>query len=301
MLLFFLCYVIILLVIFMNKLLVKLFIKDYKDVNDEKVRSRYGFFSGIVGIISNAILVGIKILIGILTASISIIADAINNLSDMASSLITIVGFKLSRKEADEDHPFGHERIEYICGLIVSLIILIIGGNFLITSFKKIFNPSDISITNIGILLLVISIIIKLWQSTFYKYTGKKINSTVLLASSKDSLNDCLSTSAVLISMLVMKFTEVNIDAYIGCLVSLLVMYNGIKMVLDASSPLIGSLPSKEYVDGLIEIVLSDEKILGFHDLVIHSYGPSKFYGTIHLEFDYREDIVEIHEIVDAI
>ena len=281
--------------------MLKIFVKDYENTEDEKVRARYGSFSGIVGIISNLILVGIKLLVGIISASLSIIADAINNLSDAGSSIVTLVGFKMSSKEADDDHPFGHERIEYLAGFIVSMVILFVGGTLIIESVKKIFNPEETIFDYLTIIILSISIAIKLWQAFFYRTLGNRIDSTTLYATSRDSLNDCVATLAVLISVLITKFTGYNLDAYFGILVSLFIIKSGIDLIKETSSPLIGVLPSKELVDRVLNVVMCDPLILGFHDLVIHSYGPKKFYASCHVEFDYRENVLKIHDLIDNI
>lgn len=282
-------------------LLIKLFIKDYKNTSDETVRGRYGTFSGIVGIITNTLLVIIKLIIGIISASIALIADAINNLSDTLSSIITIVGFKLSQKGPDEKHPFGHERIEYITSLLISIVILIVGGNFLITSIKKCINPTPVEFSLTIIIFLGLSIIIKLWQGLFYIKISKIINSTALRAASRDSFSDTVVTTSVLISTIIMYLYNINIDGYMGILVSIFILYNGFKTVFESTSPLIGELPDKVLVDEMLETILINEKIKGYHDLVFHMYGPTKLYSSIHLEFDYKEDILEIHELVDRI
>lgn len=282
-------------------LLIKLFVKDYKNTNDEDVRVRYGVFAGALGIVSNLILVSIKIIFGIISFSIALIADAINNLSDALSSLMTIIGFKLAKKAPDEKHPFGHERIEYITSLLIAIVILVVGGNFLIQSIKKCINPSDIDFTLIAIIFLGVSIVIKLWQGMFYLKVSKLISSTTLKAAARDSFSDSIVTLSVLASTLIFYFSNINIDAYIGILVSLFVLYNGIKTVFESTQPLIGELPEKELVDMVIKDCLSSPHIKGYHDLYFHMYGPSKLYSSIHLEFDYKEDILVIHEEIDEL
>lgn len=285
----------------MFKLLTKIFIRDYKNTENEIVRRRYGFFAGIVGIVTNFILVLLKALIGFLSMSISIIADALNNFSDAISNLVTIIAFKLSGKEPDEKHPFGHERIEYIGGLIVSFLILLLGFNFLISSVERIFKPELTKVTEFTVIILIISIIIKLWQMLFYRYVHKKINSPVIEGAKQDSRNDVLITLTVLISSLVALIFNVDIDGYIATFVSIIIIVSGIKIFLQSSSPLIGLLPDKEVVDKMLEILLEDKKVRGYHDLMIHSYGPNKYYASIHLEFDYKEDILETHELIDKL
>lgn len=286
----------------MRKLLLKLFVKDYKNTKDPVVRAKYGTLSGVVGIISNLILCTIKILAGMLSGSVSIMADGINNLSDAASSIVTLIGFKLSTKPADEDHPFGHERIEYLTGVLVSIIILLIGGSLFITSFKKILDTDAVLESSpIIFIILGVSILIKLWQAVFNRSNGKAIDSDALLATSQDSLNDCISTAAVIIGMIVYAVFNISIDGYIGILVSVFILISGINMVKETISPLLGENVSKELSDKISTKVLSYEGILGVHDLVVHSYGPNKTYATIHVEVSSKENIFEIHDTIDNI
>ncbi len=286
----------------MRKLLLKLFIKDYQNTKDPIVRSKYGTLSGIIGIISNLILCTIKILAGLLSGSVSIMADGINNLSDAGSSIVTLIGFKLSSKPADEDHPFGHERIEYLTGVIVSFIILVIGGTLFISSFEKILDTeATMEVNYVVYIILGISILIKLWQAFFYRKNGKAIDSDALMATSQDSLNDCISTIAVIIGMIVFSITGFSIDGYIGIFVSIFIIISGINMVKETISPLLGENISKELSDKISSKVLSYPGILGVHDLVVHSYGPNKTYATIHVEVSCKVDIFETHDMVDNI
>lgn len=286
----------------MRKLLLKLFVKDYQNTKDPVVRAKYGTLSGIVGIISNLILCAIKIFAGILSGSVSIMADGINNLSDAGSSIVTLIGFKLSTKPADEDHPFGHERIEYLTGVIVSMIILLIGGTLFITSFEKILDTdATMEVSPTIFIILGISILIKLWQAIFNKKNGKAIDSDALLATSQDSLNDCISTAAVIVGMIVYSVFNFSIDGYIGILVSIFILISGISMVKETISPLLGENVSKELSEKIGAKVMSYKGILGVHDLVVHSYGPNKIYATIHAEVSSKEDIFEIHDTIDNI
>ena len=286
----------------MRKLLLKLFVKDYQKTKDPVVRAKYGTLSGIVGIISNLILCAIKIFAGILSGSVSIMADGINNLSDAGSSIVTLIGFKLSTKPADEDHPFGHERIEYLTGVIVSMIILLIGGSLFITSFEKILDTdATMEVSPTIFIILGISILIKLWQAIFNKKNGKAIDSDALLATSQDSLNDCISTAAVIVGMIVYSVFNFSIDGYIGILVSIFILISGISMVKETISPLLGENVSKELSEKIGAKVMSYKGILGVHDLVVHSYGPNKIYATIHAEVSSKEDIFEIHDTIDNI
>lgn len=287
-------------------LLPRIFIKDYKNINDSKVRFAYGNMCGLVGIISNIIVCIIKIVVGILVASISIIADGINNLADAGSSILTLVGFKIASKPSDHEHPFGHERMEYITGLIVALVIIGIGLLLLESSVMKLINQEVMSYTNtmaiITIVVLSVSILVKLWQSLFYRKYGKLINSTTLLATSRDSLNDCISTTAVLIATIVSVFYENSwLDGAMGILVSLFIMYSGIGLVKETISPLLGEVPSREFINEIKSRVMSYPGVLGTHDLVIHSYGEKKVFITLHVEVNSRVNVNESHDMIDNI
>lgn len=287
----------------MQKLLVKLFIKDYQNTQDPIIRGKYGSLSGIIGIISNLILCSIKIFLGFISASVSIMADGINNLTDAGSSIITLIGFKLSSAPADDDHPFGHERIEYVTGLIISFIIILIGFSLGKESINKIIDPStNYEISFITIIIMLISISIKLWQAIFYKKMANAINSEALIASSKDSLNDCISTSAVIIGLIIIKFTSFYlIDGIIGIGVSLFIIISGIKMVIETINPLIGTMPTQEELDLISQKILSYEGIVGIHDLVIHQYGNCTKFVTAHAEVPSHVDVVKSHDIIDNI
>ena len=287
-------------------LLPKIFIKNYKDYKNPKVRAQYGKLCGIFGIITNLILCTVKILTGFLIGSISIVADGINNLADAGSSIITLIGFKLSSMPADKDHPFGHQRYEYITGFLVSIIILIIGVLLMKSSIEKliIFEVETLE-TNIAIItigILVFAILMKCIQSLFFRKYGKLINSTALIATSADSLNDCVSTTAVLISTLICAFyPNAFIDGGMGILVSLFIIYSGIKLVRETISPLIGEAPSKEFADDISNKILSYEGVLGIHDMMIHTYGPEKVFITVHVEVDSSIDVNISHDMIDNI
>lgn len=285
----------------MTKLLLKLFIKDYQNINDSKVRGKYGILSGIVGIVLNIILCTFKILAGLVSGSLSIMADGINNLSDAGSSVVTMVGFKLSTLPPDEEHPFGHERIEYISGMIVALIIILIGGTLFKSSIEKIIEPTAIETNTFVYIILGVSILFKLWHGLFNRKLGKTINSTTLLATSQDSLNDVISTGVVLVGVIVNALTSLNIDGYLGLLVSIFILKSGIDLVKEATKPLIGVAPSKEEIDEISHKILAYECVLGIHDLVFHSYGPNKKFITVHVEVDSRHDIMATHDMIDNI
>lgn len=285
----------------MNNFLYKTFIKDYENYNDPKVREEYGKLAGIVGVVSNLIICTIKIVAGLLASSISIIADGINNLADAASSVITLIGFKLAAMPEDEEHPYGHARIEYIAGLIVSIIIIFVGFSLAKESVTNIFNPVDVHFTNLTIVILVVSIALKLWQATFNYSAGEKINSTALKATAADSRNDCLSTGAVLVSALIAKFTGLNIDAYLGVAVAAFIIFSGIGLIKETISPLLGESPDEDLVRDIAECALAYDGVLGIHDLVVHNYGPGKIFASIHIEVDADNDIMESHDLVDNI
>ena len=285
----------------MVNFLAKLFIKDYKNIESEEVRNKYGILAGIFGIISNFILFVIKIIIGLISASISIIADAINNLSDMGSSLLTLVGFKISGKPADKDHPFGHQRIEYIIGLIIAMLIIFIGFELFTTSIDKLINPVESSMTIPVLIILVIAIIFKFLQGLFYSSVAKKINSIALKASSKDSMNDVISTSFVLLGALLSYFFTYNFDGVFGIVVSGLIIITGIKLVKEGIDPLIGEKPDKDLMNKVVSKVLSYDGVLGIHDLMAHMYGPQKCFVSLHVEVDSKVDVLLSHDLIDNI
>ena len=285
----------------MVNFLAKIFIKDYQNIESEKVRNKYGILAGIFGIISNFILFVIKIIIGLISASISIIADAINNLSDMGSSLLTLVGFKISGKPADKDHPFGHQRIEYIIGLIIAMLIIFIGFELFTTSVDKLINPVESSMTIPVLIILVVAIIFKFLQGLFYSSVAKKINSIALKASSKDSMNDVISTSFILLGALLSFFFTYNFDGIFGLVVSGLIIITGIKLVKEGIDPLIGEKPDKDLMNKVINKVLSYDGVLGIHDLMAHMYGPQKCFVSLHVEVDSKVDVLLSHDLIDNI
>lgn len=285
-----------------DKMIMKIFVKDYPNISDETSRRKCGFIAGIVGIITNVMLVILKMIIGAVTNSVAIIAEGVNNLGDAASSIVTLVGFKLAGKQADDDHPFGHERIEYIAGLIVSLLILIVGIQLIVQSVGKIIHPVRSDFTIVTTIIFGSSLFVKIWQGIFYYKVSKRIQSATLQATGQDAFNDCISTTVVLISSIIMLFfPNLAIDGYAGLVVSAFIIKTGIELVRETADPLIGSLPEQALVDKIIAIATADPKILGYHDFMIHCYGPSRMFASIHLEFDYRENILDIHDIVDNI
>lgn len=282
-----------------SKFLVSRFIKNNKDVKDEGVRTSYGFLAGIVGIIINTLLFAVKLIVGLISQSIAVTADAFNNLSDAASSLITIIGFKIAGKPADKEHPFGHGRIEYISALVVSFMVLLVGFEFVKSSFDRILHPSPIIFELIPFILLLLSILAKVWLSRFNGFIGNIIDSSALKASSFDALGDVFTSSTVALSFIISHFTSFPIDGYIGMIVALFIIYSGISLIKDTLNPLLGEAPDKELVKSIKNGVLSYEYINGVHDLVIHNYGPGRCMASIHAEVPCDISIMSIHEIID--
>jgi cation diffusion facilitator family transporter len=282
-----------------TNLLINLFLKQ--DESKPLNREKYGRLAGIVGIICNIFLSIAKFIIGSLAHSVSITADATNNITDAGSSVVTLIGFRLSEKPADEDHPYGHARIEYITGLIVSFLIILIGYDSLKSAVDKILNPEDIKFSYAAVIVLVLSIAIKFWLSSFNNTLGKKIKSKALSATAADSRNDCISTGAVLVSTLVSHYTDINLDGYIGAFVGLFIIYSGISLVRETVGPLLGQAPSKEMYEKIEKEILSYENVLGIHDLMVHSYGPDSYFASAHIEMDARINVLICHEIMDTI
>lgn len=285
----------------MTNILIRFFVKDSDNIKNSKVRQSYGKMAGIVGIACNALLSISKIATGMVFSSVSILADGINNLSDATSSVITLIGFKLSELPADEEHPFGHARIEYISGLIVAFLIMILGFDLMKSSFNKIINPDAINFSLISVSVLLVSIVIKLWMSVFNKKIGKIIDSTILEATATDSLNDVYTTSAVLISSIIAKFTGLQLDGYMGMAVALFIMYSGIKLVRETLNPILGEAPNEELVSEIALKLRSYKGVLGVHDLIVHDYGPSRSFASVHVEVDAKNDIMESHDLADLI
>ncbi|MCY6371164.1 cation diffusion facilitator family transporter [Clostridium ganghwense] len=283
----------------LSKLLVTRFVKNHENTADPKVRESYGYLGGIVGIIVNFILFLIKLSVGLLVKSIAVTADAFNNLSDVLSSVITIAGFKLASKPADAEHPFGHGRIEYISGLIVAFMVMLVGFEFTKSSFDRIINPSKINFKLIPFILILLSIAVKIWLSKFNKYVGKKINSSALEAASLDALSDVISSSTVALSLFLSQWISFPIDGYVGIAVSLFILYSGYSLVKETINPLLGEAPNPKFVEELKKEVLKYDYITGVHDLIIHNYGPGRVMASLHAEVPYNMSIVKIHEIID--
>lgn len=284
----------------MTNLLLKIFIKDSKNTANPVVRRKYINLGSIVGILCNVILFLIKFSIGLLAGSVSILADAFNNLTDIGSSVVTMIGFRLSVKPADKEHPFGHGRFEYMSAMLVAIIILLVGFELLKSSVEKIFNPTELKVELFTILLLSISVIIKLWMFLFNKKIGKAINSSGLVATAQDSVNDSIATFAVLVSIVISSIFKINIDPYMGVLVAVFILYSGIKTIKETLDPLLGMPPEKETIDAITTMVLANENFVGIHDLIVHNYGPGRSFASLHVEVPSDADIVACHEDVDA-
>lgn len=283
-----------------SNFLVKRFVKNYDNVSDIKVRGAYANLAGIVGIVTNLILFIIKLSVGLFSNSVSILADAFNNLSDAASSIITIIGFKMANKPADAEHPFGHGRIEYITAMIVSFMVMLVGLQFVKTSFQKIINPTLVTFELWPFILLLISIGFKFWLSKFNKAIGNKINSSTLKATATDAMGDVFTSTTVVISFLISKFTTLPIDGYIGIVVALAIVYSGFSLIKETLSPLLGEPPDPVLVSDITDMVMSYDNITGIHDLIVHNYGPGRIMASIHAEIPSNIDIMEIHHIIDT-
>lgn len=285
----------------MTQLLIRLFVKDYQNTESEAVRVRYGTLSGLVGIAINIILSVSKMIFGAITKSISIIADGANNTFDAISSIINLVGFKISGKPADDEHPFGHGRIEYVSALTLSFFILIMGVELIKTSIDKFRNPETVIFSVPAAIVLIMSILAKLWLAIFNRNVGKRINSVAVDAIVTDSLGDIAATTCSLIALISSKFTDLPIDAVMGIVVALVIIYAGIDIIKGTIGPLLGEPPEKEIVDRLEKLVMSYDGVVGIHDLVLHCYGHSKIYGSLHAEVPADIDILHSHDTIDLI
>jgi len=286
---------------FMRKLLIKTFIKNHENVKDPKVRESYGKLAGIVGILSNALLCISKLAVGIIYNSIAIIADGVNNLADASSSIITLVGFKMANKPGDQEHPYGHARIEYLTGLFISILIIILGIKLFTSSFEKVLNPDPLEFSYVTIIVLIFAIGVKIWQTLFNIRTGEDISSTTLKATGTDSRNDVIATSGVLISVIAGKLTGFQLDGYMGCIVALFIIYSGIRLIKETSSPLLGQAPDADLVEEIEKRIDAQDGVLGIHDLVVHDYGPGRIFASVHIEVDAYGDLIKSHDIIDNI
>ncbi len=283
----------------MTKLLLRLFVKNYKDGKDPGVRNAIGRLSGIVGIVCNALLCAGKLTVGTLSGSVSVTADAMNNLSDAASSIVTLIGFKLAEQPADEDHPYGHARYEYLSGLAIAALILIIGFELGKTSVAKILDPASVSVSLPMVLVLLGSIAVKLWMFLHNRYLGKHIGSGTLLATATDSLNDVISTGAVLAAAALEWWLHWRLDGYMGLGVALFILYSGIQMAKQTISPLLGESASPELQNAIVDTLKQEAAVLGYHDLMVHDYGPGQRFASVHVEMDQHLDPLYCHELID--
>lgn len=285
----------------MTDFLVRHFVRDYQQVQDPAVRERYGVLSGGVGIFLNLLLSLGKFFAGVVTGSIAVTADAFNNLSDAGSSVVTLVGFKLAGQKADDGHPFGHGRIEYLAGLLVSLLILMVGVELGKTSIEKILQPEEVAFSLLSVGILICSILVKLWMSLFNRKLGRRIHSAAMQATATDSLSDVVATSAVLAGTLIGHFAHVSIDGWIGVVVAVFILRAGWGAAKDTLNPLLGTAPDPELVKAIQQLVLSHEQVVGMHDLVIHDYGPGRRMCSFHAEVPEGNDIMEAHDAIDHI
>lgn len=285
----------------MTKLLLRLFVKDHEDGDDLNVRASVGKLAGMTGIVCNCALFLGKLIAGLLAGSVSIVADAVNNLSDVSSSVVTLLGFRLAQIPADKDHPYGHARYEYLSGLMVAVLILVIGIELVKSSVGKIIHPEQIGFSAVTLGVLIASILVKLWMSKFFGMLGKHIHSLTLAATAVDSRNDVISTVAVLLGCLAGYFWDLKIDGYIGLAVAGFILYSGFNMVKETISPLLGQRADAELVEKIHILVLSHEGVLGVHDLLVHDYGPGKCFASLHLELSAEKDPLTCHEIIDHI
>ena len=283
----------------MTKLLLRLFVKDADNTESPKVRAAIGTLSGLVGIVCNVLLFAFKLLVGTLTGSVSITADAMNNLSDACGSIVTFIGFRVADKPADEHHPYGHARAEYLSGLGVAALILVIGLELVKTSVEKIIHPTPVTFTTVAAVVLLASIAVKFWMNLFNRSLAKRIDSTALMATAADSRNDCITTGAVLIAAVVEKLTNIPVDGWIGLAVALFILYSGLNLAKDTISPLLGEGADPELREKIVDYIVAQPKVLGYHDLMVHDYGPGQRFASLHVEMDCREDPLECHERID--
>ena len=282
-------------------MLAKLFIKDYKNVNEPKVRNAYGILATVVGLICNVILCAAKIAVGVLSKSMAILADGLNNFTDAGSSVVSMLGFRWANKPADKEHPFGHARYEYITGLIIAFIVLFLGFELIVSSVEKITAGEKTVATVIMMAVLAFSVVVKFGMFFYYRSVSRKIGSGSLKAAGADSLNDCISTIAILVCTVVTYFTGVELDGYVGIAVALFIVFNGIRLIKETMSPLLGEKPSPSLVKKISEEICAYDGVKGIHDLIVHNYGPGRYFASVHVEVDAKTDVLESHELADTI
>lgn len=285
----------------MTALLTRLFIKDYQNTKDPAVRAAYGRLAGIVGIICNLLLSLSKMLTGWLLSSMAILSDGLNNLSDATSSVVTLVGFKLSGRPADREHPYGHARYEYISGLVVAFFILLVGAELVRSSFDKILHPEEVFFSIPSMIVLAVSVLVKLWMSVFNHKLGLLVDSATLEATAQDSRNDVFTTSGVLVCVLISRFTGLQLDGCVGLAMAVFILISGVNMIRETMSPILGRAPDRDMVRDILQQVRSYPGVLGTHDLMVHDYGPGNCFASVHVEMDAKNDIMESHDITDQI
>lgn len=285
----------------MTGLILRIFVRDHKNTEDPAVRDKCGRVAGAVGIVTNFLLFLMKIIVGTVFHSVSVTADAVNNLTDSGSSVVTLIGFKMASKPADEKHPFGHARIEYLSGVIVSFIVIFLGLQLGMSSIEKILTPEENALTPVALVVLVISILAKLWQCLFYRKVGRMIKSESVEATSKDSRNDVIATSVVLLGAVITMLTGVNLDGYMGAAVALFIVFSGVQLTISTADPLLGQAPEGELVQTITEKMLSYPGIIGMHDLAVHNYGVGRCFASAHCEVDAKNDILVSHDLIDNI
>ena len=285
----------------MTDLILRIFVRDHKNTEDPAVRDKCGRVAGAVGIVKNFLLFLMKIIVGTVFHSVSVTADAVNNLTDSGSSVVTLIGFKMASKPADEKHPFGHARIEYLSGVIVSFIVIFLGLQLGMSSIEKILTPEENALTPVALVVLVISILAKLWQCLFYRKVGRMIKSESVEATSKDSRNDVIATSVVLLGAVITMLTGVNLDGYMGAAVALFILFSGVQLTISTADPLLGQAPEGELVQTITEKMLSYPGIIGMHDLAVHNYGVGRCFASAHCEVDAKNDILVSHDLIDNI
>ena len=285
----------------MTDLILRIFVRDHKNTEDPAARDKCGRVAGAVGIVTNFLLFLMKIIVGTVFHSVSVTADAVNNLTDSGSSVVTLIGFKMASKPADEKHPFGHARIEYLSGVIVSFIVIFLGLQLGMSSIEKIITPEENALTPVALVVLVISILAKLWQCLFYRKVGRMIKSESVEATSKDSRNDVIATSVVLLGAVITMLTGVNLDGYMGAAVALFIVFSGVQLTISTADPLLGQAPEGELVQTITEKMLSYPGIIGMHDLAVHNYGVGRCFASAHCEVDAKNDILVSHDLIDNI
>ena len=285
----------------MHAILIKLFIRDSENTKDIRIRTAYGTLGSVTGVVVNLILAIAKYIAGVISGSISVTADAINNLSDAGSSIVSFFGVKLSAKPADKGHPYGHGRIEYISASVVAFLVLLMGVELLKSSIAKITNPVPVEFNWVSLIILVLSILAKLWLGFFNKKLGEKINSAPMMAVMKDSFSDCLATAVATASIIISAFSDINVDGYLGLFVAGFILLAGFNILKETMAELLGKAPEKEFVEEIEQKILSYDMVVGVHDMIIHDYGPQRRFASAHAEVPANADVMECHDIIDLI